>query len=169
MTPARAIGPARLRELINAGGELALLDPREGGVFAGRTVSTTLEDNVLAHYALATGPLVTHEMSYTERGGTDRFRLEVYTEAATVWLRSPLGAAAMIAPDLTGTREWVVPEIAPEPLGAAHHRHWIAVAAGVATPDDTAAAGLSTVTVAEHLYEAARTGTTIPLSRDGTT
>ena len=35
MTPARAIGPARLRELINAGGELALLDPREGGVFAG--------------------------------------------------------------------------------------------------------------------------------------
>ena len=35
MTPARAIGPAALRELIDAGGELALLDPREGGVFAG--------------------------------------------------------------------------------------------------------------------------------------
>ena len=35
MTPTRAIGPAALRELIIAGGELALLDPREGGVFAG--------------------------------------------------------------------------------------------------------------------------------------
>lgn len=131
----------------------------------GRTVTTSLEDNALANYVLEAGPIVTHEMSYTERGGCDRFRLEVYTEAATVWLRSPRGPAAIIAPDLTGTKDWVVPDIAPAPLGAEHHRHFIAVAGGAAGPDDTAAAGLSTVLVAEHLYEAAMSGGTVPIRR----
>lgn len=129
----------------------------------GRTVATTLEDTVFATYALATGPLVSHEMAYTELAGTDRFRLEVYTERATVWLRSPRGPAALVAPDITGTTDWIVPPLAEEPLGAAHHRHFLAVVRGEADPDDTAAAGLSTMVVAEHLYEAARTGSTVPL------
>ncbi len=132
----------------------------------GRTIHSTLEDTVFANYVLAAGPLVSHEMSFTERGGCDRFRLEVYTEAATVWLRSPRGSAAILAPDLTGTKDWVVPDLASEPLGAAHHRHWIAVAGGTEAPDDTAAAGLSTVLVAEHLYEAAQSGGTVALRRE---
>jgi predicted dehydrogenase len=50
----------------------------------GRTVRTELEDNVLATYRLAGGARVSHEMSYTELAGCDRFRLELYAERGTV-------------------------------------------------------------------------------------
>lgn len=125
----------------------------------GRRVKMTLEDTANAIYTLGSGAQVSHEMSYTEVGGCDRFRLEVYAEAGTVWLRSGHGPAAIFAPDLTGQAGWVTPEIADEPLGRDHHAHWLRIAAGDSPPDDTGAAGLSTIEVAETLYRAADTGT----------
>lgn len=132
----------------------------------GRDVASALEDTVFATYALASGALASHEMSFTERAGCDRFRLELYTDAGTIWLRTPRGPAAIFAPDVTGVTDWVVPDLEDEPLGAAHHRHWLAVVRGEAPLDDTAAAGLSTLLVGEHLYEAARTGRTAHLPKD---
>ncbi|GAB5377085.1 MAG: hypothetical protein AcusKO_35470 [Acuticoccus sp.] len=124
----------------------------------GRTVKSPFEDTVFASYTLAGGALVSHEMSFTERAGCDRFRLELYTDAGTVWLRSPRGPAAIFAPDVTGIADWVVPDLDEKPLGAAHHRHWLDVVRGDAPPDDTAEAGFSTLVVAEHIYAAAESG-----------
>ena len=130
----------------------------------GRTVRTGLEDNVAATYALASGALATHEMSYTELAGCDRFRLEVYAERGTVWLRSTRGAAAIHAPEVTGRDGWVTPDLPSEPMGQAHHAAWLEIAAGSRPPDDTAGAGLSTILVAETIYRAAaaRVERTVP-------
>ena len=128
----------------------------------GRTVHTDLEDNVFATYRLGSGVRVSHEMSYTELKGCDRFRLEVYAEHGTVWLRTERGLAALYAPAITGKDAWVVPALADEVFGAAHHRHWLAIARGDTPPDGTPLAGLQSVTVAEAIYAAARSGQRIP-------
>tara|TARA_R110002124_G_scaffold73414_2_gene196975 strand:+ start:745 stop:1818 length:1074 start_codon:yes stop_codon:yes gene_type:complete len=128
----------------------------------GRRIRTTLEDNAVARYALQSGALVSHEMSYTEIAGCDRFRLELYADKGTVWLRTERGAAAIFAPEVTGQDGWVTPpEVAEEPLGQAHHFHWISVAAGQMPVDDTAKAGLSSIQVAETIYNAAKSGSTV--------
>jgi predicted dehydrogenase len=56
------------------------------------------EDLVLATYRFASGLVATHEVSYAEVAGTDRFRCEVYGEAGTAWLRTERGRLAMFAP-----------------------------------------------------------------------
>ncbi|MEO9613424.1 MAG: Gfo/Idh/MocA family oxidoreductase [Nitratireductor sp.] len=121
----------------------------------GRTVTTALEDNVVASYTLANGALVSHEMSYTEIAGCDRFRLELHADKGTVWLRSERGPAAIYAPEITGQDGWVNPPLADETLGAAHHRHWLDIVRGQARPDDSASAGLASILVAEAIYRAA--------------
>ncbi len=122
----------------------------------GREVVATLEDNVVAAYRLANGGLVSHEMSYTEMAGCDRFRLELYAENGTVWLRTERGKAAIFAPSLTGEATWVQPPLADEAFGQAHHAHWLSIVRGEASADDTPLAGLESVTIAEAIYKAAR-------------
>ena len=133
----------------------------------GRVVTSRLEDNVLATYALEGGAMATHEMSYTELAGCDRFRVEVYGERGTAWLRSERGAAALFAPDLTGRDEWVVPRLPDAPAGAVHHRHWIAIVRGEAPRDDTPEAGLASIEVAEAIYRAAASGGRLPVGASG--
>jgi predicted dehydrogenase len=122
----------------------------------GRAVSTRLEDTVSATYRFRGGFDGSHDMSYTELAGCDRFRLEVYAEHGTVWLRSERGPAAIFAPAVTGQREWIVPALPQEPFGDAHHRHWLAVVRGEEPQDDTPEAGLLTVSIAEEIYRSAR-------------
>lgn len=129
----------------------------------GRAVRSTLEDNVSATYRFASGALGSHEMSYTEVAGCDRFRLEVYAEHGTVWLRTERGEAALCGSSLTGDTGWMRPELPQEPLGAVHHRHWLAIVRGDAPADDTAWSGLSTLVVGEHIYAAAREKRTLAI------
>jgi len=124
----------------------------------GRLVRSQLEDNVVATYQLPSGAMAAHEMSYTEVQGCDRFRLEVYGEKATAWLRTERGAAALYAPAATGREEWVTPHLSPEPFGAAHHRHWLSIVRGESPRDDTPEAGLASIEVAEAIYRAAGSG-----------
>jgi predicted dehydrogenase len=124
----------------------------------GRTVRSRLEDNALAGYLLPGGVMASHEMSYTEAQGCDRFRLEVYGERGTAWLRTELGPAALYAPAATGREDWVRPELAAEPFGAAHHRHWLSIVRGEGPRDDTPEAGLASIEVAEAIYRASASG-----------
>ena len=124
----------------------------------GRTVHTALDDNVSALYRFRDGIRGCHEMSYTEIQGCDRFRMEVYAEEGTVWLRTERGAAALYAPAATGMKEWIVPPLPQEPFGKAHHSHWLSVVRGDAPPDGTSLAGLLSVAVAETIYAAADSG-----------
>jgi predicted dehydrogenase len=121
----------------------------------GRAVRSHLEDNAVAIYHFEGGFWASHEMSYTELAGCDRFRLEVYAEHGTVWLRTEQGPAAMFAPEVTGAREWTRPPLPEEPFGAAHHRHWLAMVRGEEPRDDSPEAGLFTVALAEEIYRSA--------------
>ena len=124
----------------------------------GRPVTMQLEDNAAAIYELAEGFNATHEMSWTEVAGCDRFRLEVYFEDGTVWLRTDQSAALLnrgAGSDPTG---WQPIELLAEPLGQRHHQHWLDVVRGIAPPDDTATAGLGAVVVAEHMYRSIAEG-----------
>lgn len=143
--------------IASVGAEMMTARP-ERRLADGRMVRSQLEDNVFATYRLTNGIQASHEMSYSELQGCDRFRLEVYAENGTVWLRTERGLATLYAPAVTGKAEWVVPPLNDEAFGEAHHRHWLSIVRGEAAPDDTPLAGLQTVTVAEAIYAAARSG-----------
>lgn len=117
----------------------------------GGTRQMPLEDNVAAIYRMAAGFNVSHDMSWTEIAGTDRFRLEVAFEDVTVWLRTEAAPAVVLT---AGGRETV--DIPDEPLGKSHHAHWLEIVRGDIEPDDTAEAGRSAQIVGECIYRASR-------------
>lgn len=129
----------------------------------GRKVTMAFEDNVAACYRMASGFNATHEMSWTEVAGCDRFRLEVYFEAATVWLRTETAAVMINRGSAGNASGWQPVDLDDEPLGKAHHEHWLEVVRRNAPEDDTAQAGLSTLNIAEHIHRSAREGRTLPV------
>jgi predicted dehydrogenase len=90
----------------------------------GRTVPVEVPDTAFANYALDDGAFVTHEMSMIEIKGCDRFRLELYGDAGTMWLRSERGALAVYAPARFGDG-WHCPQLPPVAFGQAQHRAWL--------------------------------------------
>jgi predicted dehydrogenase len=132
----------------------------------GREVISALEDNAHAAYEMAAGFTASHEMSATEVAGCDRFRLEVYFEEATVWLRSGPAAALVNRGKVSGKDAWKPVDFAGEPLGQAHHAHWLNVVRGTEPTDGTAAAGLSTLIVAEGIYRSAHEETRLKIASE---
>lgn len=124
--------------------------------FGDGTRDMPFEDNAAAVYGMAAGFVASHEMCWTEAAGTDRFRLEVTFERATVRLRTDEGLAVVVTDE---GREIV--DVGDAPLGQAHHAHWLEIVRGEAAPDDTALAGLSTLLVGEAIYRSARDGRSI--------
>jgi len=110
------------------------------------------EDLGLALYTFASGLRAVHEISYTEIAGTDRFRMEIYGERGTAWLRTERGPLAVHA-----GRGWYTPEIPPGDVGWRQHRHWLAMLRGTEPPDHSAEDGLAAVAVAEAIYRSAET------------
>jgi predicted dehydrogenase len=113
------------------------------------------EDLVTATYRFASGLVATHEVSYAEVAGTDRFRLEIYGEAGTAWLRSERGRLAVCAPGHLGQDGWVAPPLGPEDTGLPQHRHFLDMVRGEAPPDGSDRDGLASVLVAEAVYRSA--------------
>ncbi len=131
---------------------------RERVLDSGETVYPDLEDLMVATYALESGTIVTHEMSYNEVAGTDRFRMEVYGTLGTAWLRSERGRLAIaMKEDPSG---WSTPKLGRSALGELHHRHFVRMALGSAPDDESGFDGFMAVVIAEHAYEAASTGRT---------
>jgi len=95
----------------------------------GRQEEVETCDNVNAVYELADGTLVAHEISQTEAAGCDRFRMEIYGERGTLWLRSELGPFAACVPDGRG-RAWHLPPLAGTASGLRQHESWLAGVAG---------------------------------------
>jgi myo-inositol 2-dehydrogenase/D-chiro-inositol 1-dehydrogenase len=124
----------------------------------GRRVRPDNEDHALALYRFRDGALGSHEVSFAEVQGCDRFRLEVYCAEATAWLRTERGPLALFAPGLTGTRGWFVPELAARPLGQRQHARWLEAVRGTRPPDAPGEDGLATVLVAEAVYRSAASG-----------
>lgn len=135
----------------------ALLKP-ERTLADGTVVRPNSEDLVFATYRFASGVLATHESAYNEVAGTDRFRMEIYGDKGTAWLRSERGLFAVYAPEYLGQEGWFVPRLAASAEGLRQHAHFLAMVAGDAPPDTSARDGLATLLVAEAVYRSAESG-----------
>jgi predicted dehydrogenase len=120
----------------------------------GRVVEPDNEDLALITYRFAGGLLAAHEVCWTERTGTDRFRMEIYGDRGTAWLRTERGPIAV--GDSLGS--WSVPEASQEDMGLRQHRHWLAMLRGEQPHDGSDEAGLASVLVAEAIYRSAESG-----------
>jgi predicted dehydrogenase len=116
----------------------------------GTVIEPDNEDMAICIYRFDNGLTATHEVSYTEIAGTDRFRLEIYGTAGTAWLRSEFGSLAV-----NHGVGWATMEVPNEEVGYRQHRHWLAMLAGHEQPDSSAQDGLSAVLVAEAVYRSA--------------
>jgi predicted dehydrogenase len=124
----------------------------------GTIVRPDSEDLIFAHYRFKSGMMATHETVYNEVAGTDRFRMEIYGEAGTAWLRTERGLLAVYAPDYNQKEEWVAPELPEKPFGYRQHRHFLDMLSGDAPPDNSAQAGLTSIQVCEAVYRSAESG-----------
>jgi predicted dehydrogenase len=91
----------------------------------GRVLPVATSDSAWAVYGFAGGEMGSHEMSMIEAHGCDRFRLELYGENGTLWLRSERGRLAAWAPARFGA-QWHVPQLTEAPFGARQHAAWLA-------------------------------------------
>ncbi len=120
---------------------------------SGEIVEPDTEDLVLATYRFASGLMASHEVSYNEVAGTDRFRLEVYGEEGTAWLRSERGRFAVYT---TEDGRWTTPVKAiDDDPGPAQHRHFLAMLTGEAPDDGSARDGLFATAIADAVYRSA--------------
>jgi predicted dehydrogenase len=124
----------------------------------GRRVRVENADHAHALYRFQRGALGAHEMSFLEARGCDRFRLELYCEAGTLWLRTERGPLAVYAPGVTGTPGWLVPDLPVPPFGARQHARWLDMLRGRLPSDPTAEDGLAAALVADAVHRAAQTG-----------
>jgi predicted dehydrogenase len=123
---------------------------RERVLASGEVVVPDNEDLAFVLYAFEGGLQGVHEMSYSEVAGTDRFRLEIYGERGTAWLRTERGPLAVNV-----GRGWVTPEIPAGDVGWRQHHHWLAMLRGAEPDDRSAQDGLAAVKVAEAIYRSA--------------
>ena len=121
----------------------------------GSIVEPDNEDTALAIYRFASGVTATHEMSFNELSGTDRFRMEIYGENGVAWLRTERGRLAMVAPEHWGIDGWVEPKLPAPNFAYRQHRHFLAMLRGEEPPDTSAHDGLATLLVSEAIYRSA--------------
>jgi predicted dehydrogenase len=133
----------------------ATLQPQRS--LPGGTVTSKVEDEALATYRFRRGVLGSHEMSFCEAAGTDRFRLEIYGDAGTLLLRGTRGPLAVHAPKVLGEPGWFVPALPAAALGARQHARWLDILRGKIPSDPTAQDALEGQRVAEAIYRAAET------------
>jgi predicted dehydrogenase len=133
----------------------------------GRQVRVENADHSHALYRFKGGALGAHEMSFLEARGCDRFRLELYCEAGTLWLRTERGPLAVYAPGMTGVTDWLVPDLPALPFGARQHTRWLDILRGRLPSDPTAEDGLAAALVADAVHRAARTGSEAPVEPVG--
>jgi len=122
----------------------------------GSVVTPDNEDLALATYRFASGLIASHEMSYAEAAGTDRFRLEIYGAHGTAWLRTEKGRLAVHAP-AGGAAGWVERELPPADFRRRQHEHFLRMVRREVAPDGSAHDGLAAALVGEAIYRAADT------------
>ena len=121
----------------------------------GSMVEPDNEDTALATYRFASGVIATHEMTFNELSGTDRFRMEIYGERGVAWLRTERGRLAVYAPEHWGVEGWVEPKLPAPNFAYRQHHHFLAMLRGEVPADTSARDGLATLLVSEAIYRSA--------------
>ncbi len=116
------------------------------------------EDLAYIMYQFESGAQAIQEVITHELAGTDRFRLEIYGEKGTAWLRSERGALSIYLPDRMGTGGWFEPDLPERPFGEVQHRKFIDMVRGHIPPDTSAYDGLAAALTVEAIYYSAEHG-----------
>lgn len=124
----------------------------------GTVVYPEVEDYALAHYRMADGLVVSHEMSYTEVAGCDRFRMEVYGSTGTAWLRQPTDGLALFTRTHGGDPRWNYPRLSEITAGERQHAAFLDQVQGRTPVDGSARDALRGLSIVESLYAAAKQG-----------
>jgi predicted dehydrogenase len=124
----------------------------------GTVIRPDNEDLIFAIYRFDSGMMATHETVYNEVAGTDRFRMEIYGEKGSAWLRTERGPLAIYAPEYLNQNGWFVPTLPEQVHGYRQHRHFLDMLQKEAPDDGSAKAGLDSVLVAEAIYRSAESG-----------
>lgn len=124
----------------------------------GSLITPDAEDMAIAIYRLASGAIAVHETAWNEIAGTDRFRMEIYGERGTAWLRTEKGSLSLYAPEYMGREGWFEPDLPKHPFGWRQHHHFLAMVRGEDPPDSSARDGLASILVAEAIYRSAVSG-----------
>ena len=130
----------------------------------GTRVRPDNDDLAMAIYRLSSGATATHEMSYREAAGTDRFRMEIYGELGTAWLRTEKGRLAYCIPGPNQLDAWVAPSLPDPGFGKRHHEHVLAMLRGEAPLDSSAQDGVAALLAAEAIYRSASSGHWTPVT-----
>lgn len=130
---------------------------RERVLADGTVVYPDNEDYALALYRFDSGIIAHHEIVYNEVAGTDRFRMEIYGDKGTAWLRTERGLLSYILADEPTT--WTTPEIPQEDFGLRQHRHFLNMLEGKIPFDQSGKDGLRSIEIAEAIYRSAETQT----------
>lgn len=131
----------------------------------GRVIPVGVPDTALASYGFQSGLLGVHEMSMVEAQGCDRFRLELYGDSGTLWLRTERGRLALWAPQRHGT-DWWTPDLGHAPLGQRHHGAWLDGLLGLQPRGSTVAEAMAGMRVIEAIGQSAsRAGTQVPVQQ----
>ncbi|MCA3264291.1 MAG: Gfo/Idh/MocA family oxidoreductase [Telmatospirillum sp.] len=126
----------------------------------GRRVVVENPDSAWAVYRCDGVVVALHEMSFVEAAGCDRFRLELYGNRGTIWVRSELGALAWRR---SGDAAWTVETLEGVRFGERHHRRWVAGLVGELEPEATAADAVAGLEVATAIAaSAAARGVAVP-------
>jgi len=120
-------------------------------------------DFATALYRFDSGLLGVHEMSYREVAGTDRFRMEVYGDEGTAWLRSERGEFAW-AHSIDGEVTWHTPALPPGDFGVRHHAHVLAMVRGDEPLDTSAYDGSRAMRIVEAIDASASNAVWIPVA-----
>lgn len=124
----------------------------------GSVIRPDNEDLIFAIYRFDSGMMATHETVYNEVAGTDRFRMEIYGEKGSAWLRTERGPLAIYAPEYLAQDGWFMPALPEQVHGYRQHRHFLDMVQKEAPDDGSAKAGLISVQVAEAIYRSAESG-----------
>lgn len=118
----------------------------------GTRVEPDVEDHVSAAYLLQGGAMVSHEMSFSDTGTTDRFAMEVHGARGTLAIRGLRGALAVRQ---GSWRDVAVPDDDP---GCRQHAEFLDIVGGRRPPTGSASDGLAAQRVVEAVAEVVATG-----------
>jgi predicted dehydrogenase len=146
-------------EIASVSATTAILKPNRT-LADGRHVTVENPDSTWAVYRCQAGVVASHEMSFVEVAGCERFRLELYGIHGTIWVRSELGTLAWRR---NGDGAWTVETLESTRFGERHHRRWIAGLVGELEPEATAADAVAGLQVATAIAaSAAARGASVP-------
>lgn len=114
----------------------------------GRVVAVENPDSAWATYGFTSGAMGAHDMSMIETKGCDRFRMEIYGSAGTIWLR---GERAPLALFRAGAKDWEFPALPAAAFGQRQHQRWIDGITGAAPRENTAEEALAGMAVADAI------------------